>query len=171
MYTLTIHPQLDTLHAYRTQFQQFPTLLKTAFDRASRSERAALLNDLRTEPDREPTLPFIWSNDPAKQARARRYYFGVILKGRKSKGGRYVRTHELVNAWTLTYDKRAFDGAITASNPAVGLSYVIGDYQVPSHQETGWYDVEDVLEAHRVHFNTILDSVFLTVTDPVSTFG
>ncbi len=54
------------------------------------------ITPLTTEP-RAPTLPFIWSHDPTTDAQLRRAYFKTLPKG--SRGGRYVRTHKLVQAW------------------------------------------------------------------------
>jgi hypothetical protein len=98
------------------------------------------ITPLTTEP-REPTLPFVWSTDPVKQARARRWYFANKVRG--NPGGRYARKHELVRRWQ-TEARRLRDGAeISTFNDTPGIEYVQGPQQVPSHRDSGWerYDV------------------------------
>lgn len=166
MYSLIITADHDVLDAYHDQFVKFPRLLQTAFDRQSRRIRSELTTALHTEPGSIPDLPFVWSHDPMKQARARRYYFGVILKGKKRKGGRYTRTHQLVNSWKVTYNARTGDGEITARNNASGFDYVIGNRQVPSHQMNDWYVADDVFMVYQDKLTQTLIDVFFTVTDP-----
>lgn len=166
MYSLTITADIDVLNAYHDQFVKFPSLLKTTFDRNSRRVRSQLVTALHTEPGSIPELPFIWSYDPLKQARARRFYFGVILKGKQRRGGRYQRTHRLVNSWKIAYNARTGDGEITASNAAPGFDYVIGNRQVPSHTDTGWYEADNVFITYQAKLTDVLIDTFLVVTDP-----
>ena len=100
---------------------------------------------LTTEP-RLPDLPFIWSHDPAKDAQLRRAYFKTLPRGRR--GGRYVRTHQLVQAWK-TEGRMITGGAVaTVSNDAPFLDTVQGNdaNQYPSHKDSGWAQYPTVLE-------------------------
>lgn len=88
------------------------------------------LNELRFVPNQLPDLPFIWSTDPRKQARARGWYFAnVVPKG--SKGGRYKRTGKLSKAWKVDIVISDNAVAITAENPVKAVRYVTGKRQVP----------------------------------------
>ena len=100
------------------------------------------LAPLKTEP-RLPTLPFIWSNDPVKQNRARRWYFANKVKGRV--GGRHIRTHALIRKWKVVAGSLSGGSVITVSNDMPGLDYVQGPLQVPSHRDSGWVQYDDVL--------------------------
>lgn len=100
------------------------------------------LTPLLTEPP-QPDLPFVWSNDPARNARARRWYFANKVRGRS--GGRYVRTHGLVNNWKVETTKTGNGAILTVSNNTPGLDYVQGPKQVPSHRDSGWAQYDDVL--------------------------
>lgn len=93
-------------------------------------------------PERSASSPrFIWSNNPLKQANARRWFFANYPNG-------YKRKHKLVKQWT---GEVAFSGAlisITVQNPAPAASYVFGSEpfgfaQVPGHVVTGWYNTQD----------------------------
>ncbi len=100
---------------------------------------------LTTEP-RLPTLPFVWSNNPSKDAQLRRAYFKTLPKG--SRGGRYIRTHKLVQAWK-TEGKIIQGGAqATVSNDTPHLDTVQGssDVQYPSHNDSGWAQYPIVLD-------------------------
>lgn len=100
---------------------------------------------LTTEP-RLPTLPFVWSYDGAEDARLRRAYFKTLPKGRR--GGRYVRTHQLVKNW-ITVGRSTRDGAeASVSNDTPFLDTVQGpdNVQYPSHKDSGWAQYDDVLD-------------------------
>lgn len=113
------------------------------------------LEPLWTEP-REPTLPFVWSNDPAKNARARRWYFANKVRG--NRGGRYARTHALANQWKKIQTARGqSEVSFTASNSTPGLDFVQGPSQVPSHQDSGWGRYDEVLP-------TVGEKVFKTLS-------
>jgi hypothetical protein len=103
------------------------------------------ITPLTTEP-RLPTLPFIWSHDPVKDGALRRAYFKTLPRG--SRGGRYVRTHRLVQSW-LTAGKITSGGAeASVSNDTPFLDTVQGDdtVQYPSHKDSGWVQYKGVLE-------------------------
>lgn len=100
------------------------------------------ITPLTTEP-RAPTLPFIWSHDPAKQRALRNAYFRKLPKG--SRGGRYVRTHKLVQAWRVDGQMTRDGAQATVSNDVPYLDTVQGDEQYPSHKDSGWIRYDEVL--------------------------
>lgn len=102
------------------------------------------IEPLKTEPP-EPDYPFIWSNNPAAQARARAWWF-AHLKRSGQKGGRYKRTHGLAQGWQV--DASTFRNSVLLSvyNPAVkAVKWTQSVFQVPSHRRSGWSQYEDVL--------------------------
>lgn len=101
------------------------------------------IKPLVTEP-REPTLPFIWSHDPAQQRALRNAYFRTLPKG--SRGGRYRRTHELVKAWQVASKAQPGGAEVSVLNDTPHLDTVQGDEQYPSHRDSGWVQYDGVLE-------------------------
>lgn len=92
---------------------------------------------------------FIWSNDPAKQRKARAFWFAYLKENNllDKKGGFYKRTGKLVQSWTAQTSSsiRSSDATITVeiTNTSPGASYVYGAQEtgwerVPSHKVTGW---------------------------------
>jgi hypothetical protein len=81
--------------------------------------------------------PFRWSNDPIKNANARKWWFVHFPNGRE-------RTGALNEAWNVLLEKvgRAFD--ILASNLTPYAKWVVGtfdqrrNFQIPGHARTGW---------------------------------
>lgn len=100
------------------------------------------ITPLTTEP-RQPTLPFIWSHDPAKQRALRAAYFRKLPKG--SRGGRYVRSHRLVQAWRVDGQQTREGAVASVSNDVPYLDTVQGDEQYPSHRDSGWVQYDGVL--------------------------
>lgn len=98
---------------------------------------------LRQEPPERNSFspPFIWSHDPTKQARARRWFFAHYPNG-------YRRTHTMSKAWEVAITLN--DGGLTfdIGNPTPGASYVYGTAefgQVPGHVTTGWQRAVETL--------------------------
>lgn len=95
-------------------------------------------------PDDVPALPFIWSIDPAAQARARRWYFAnKVPKG--SKGGRYERTGALEKSADVQFVAVDTGGEFQLEHESGAWDYVYGDKQVPSHYLTGWPSEDNVV--------------------------
>lgn len=115
---------------------------------------------LLAAPEDLPALPFIWSNDPAAQARARRWYFAnKVPKG--SKGGRYQRTGQLEAGNEVVFTPQENGGQFDFLNPANAFKYVYGDRQVPSHYLTGWPQEDKALEPEVTTLrNGIIDDWF-----------
>ncbi len=103
------------------------------------------ITPLTTEP-RLPTLPFVWSYDGAENARLRAAYMKTIPRGKR--GGRYVRTHQLVKNW-IAAGRKTSDGAeASVGNDTPYLETVQGPDTVryPSHADSGWAQYDEVLD-------------------------
>lgn len=93
--------------------------------------------DIRPYPPQRPKgEPRIWSNNPIKNAKGRKWYFANI--GEKP----YQRTGELAKAWEPKVIMNVVRMTLRLSNPTKGASYVYGskpyDFeQVPMHSATG----------------------------------
>lgn len=157
----------DLIDALSEAASRAPGILNTLIKRRVTRSKSAILAKLHTAPEAVPDLPFIWSYDPAKQARARRWYFAnMVPKG--STGGRYQRTGALERAWKIAVRVTPEGGAVEVSNASPGAIYVVGDYQVPSHYLTGWPTVEDAtLEAVGVLEDGLIEEWY-TAVDPTA---
>jgi hypothetical protein len=165
MYKVTVDIDLDVFDAVQQQVSQSGALMSKAFQRQVTRVRQRLQPRFKA-PDRLPALPFIWSDDPAKQRRARAYYYAVILRRRGRRGGRYPRTGKMVAAWKFKVDLRANEGVITLTNDAPGVEYVMGFKQVPSHRITGWPNGDELaFDASQELTNVAIDTWFV-VADP-----
>ena len=102
---------------------------------------------LLAAPDSLPDLPFIWSYNPAAQARGRRGYFAKLKSEGKYKpnGGRYKRTGKLERNATVRFIKLDNGGEFQLLHDADAWDYVYGEKQVPSHYLTGWAHEDDVM--------------------------
>lgn len=155
-YTLTYDKDIVDLVA--SQVKEAPSALRAYAEKVVPRLIRRILTPLYTEP-RTPTLPFVWSYDPVKQARARRWYFANKVKG--NRGGRYVRTHALVNNWKVV-GAASKDGAIlTVSNDTPGLDYVQGPRQVPSHHDSGWAQYDEILLKAEVEASDLVADFWL----------
>lgn len=113
---------------------------------AIRRERARLNREFQ----RQIPLPrhkFIWSNSPAAQRRAQRWWFAAVRKGLvPTANGRYARTGLLQKSWKLDSRIESYFGAITISNKRKGAEFVVGGRQVPSHERSGYPRIEKLAE-------------------------
>lgn len=136
-------------NAPRKLQQEASNRVKVAMERA--------IAPLKVEPPQSP-LPFIWSTDPKKQARARRWYFAnKVPPG--STGERYKRTHGLAQGWEVDLSQFRNSILIAVSNPAErAVKWTESIFQVPSHQASGWAQYEDVLlKAENEAFDILVD--------------
>jgi hypothetical protein len=117
------------------------------------------IQPLKEEPP-PPDYPFIWSNDPQKQARARAWWFANLKKKGDSSGGRYQRTHGLSRGWLIdinTFRASIMISVYNAADRAVKWTQSV--FQVPSHKRSGWAQYEDVLlKAEEKAQNNIIDA-------------
>lgn len=152
----------DVLDAIRSEIARAPQTIQIFAEKTIPNLIQKELKPLTTEP-RNPDLPFIWSTDPVKQGRARRWYFANKVRGRT--GGRYVRTHQLVRNWKTTVGKLRDGTVINVSNDTPGLDYVQGPLQVPSHRDSGWAQYDDVLLRAEQKANDTLIDAWLGILD------
>lgn len=162
MVSFTLRYDEDVLEALAADIARAPKTIQIFAEKTIPNLLQKELKPLTTEP-RQPDLPFIWSYDPIKQARARRWYFANKVQGRG--GGRYVRTHQLVNNWKVTAGSLKNGTVIAVSNDTPGLDYVQGPRQVPSHERSGWAQYDDILlKAEQKANDVIIDAWFDILT-------
>lgn len=90
-------------------------------------------------PKRSLSRKFVWSQDPVRNAKARRWFFAHYPNG-------YERTGQLGRAWKVALSVTVAGFSIGIGNPAKAASYVYGSEdtaQVPGHITTGWPAAED----------------------------
>lgn len=150
----------DVLDAVRSDIANAPRSIKTYMEKTVPAIIRKDLTPIVTEP-RAPSLPFVWSYDPVKNRRAQRWYFKNKAKG--DKGGRYVRTHGLINNWKVTTGGTGDGAILTISNDTLGLEYVQGARQVPSHHDSGWAQYDDVILKAEEHANDLIVEFWLGV--------
>ncbi len=162
----------NMLNDYQQALKNAPGIMATLTKRRTQRSTSRLLKALQVEPENLPDLPFVWSYNPEKQNRARRWYFANVVKGKG--GGRYQRTHKLAKSWKILVKVDANGGMIEAVNNAPGADYVIGDRQVPSHYLTGWpgpKEIDDILLKEAVILEDQLSSDWITANDPYAGVG
>ena len=116
---------------------------------------------------------FTWSNDPEKNDRARRYWFGKV---KKQGGGVYKRTGNMGKAWAVDLETLSggTQGIIRIYNKHKKSSYVYGAEQfnwkrVPSHERTGWLsaDGQAMDKAVDSTFQTFIEQLDIVFTDVI----
>lgn len=75
--------------------------------------------------------PFVWSLDPAANARARRWWFANFPNGRE-------RTGKLAESYQVAITQGDGIIAISVRNTAPYHQWVKGRRQIPGHLRTGW---------------------------------
>lgn len=114
----------------------FPELaVETVQRRLERTVTPPFLQELRHEAERVKH-PFVWSYDPVKNARARRWFFANFPKG-------YKRTGALSRSWKITFVRGKQSISMRVTNNRKGASFVVGSLngklgQVPGHSKSGW---------------------------------
>jgi hypothetical protein len=94
------------------------------------------VDDLLGEEAPPVQYPFVFSDDPAQNARIRAAYFATNGFG---KGIPYKRTGSLPTSWRVDVSTRLQQNFIVISNPKSYAKYVYpGAKQVPGHRNTGW---------------------------------
>ena len=157
----------DVLDEWGNLLVRLPALAKGAIQRQTRSLKRRIIAELTDEPG-SPSYPYVWSLDPDANARARRYYFGVILKGKKTPGGRYRRTGKLLEAWDVkaNYSRDFEHVEITMENAAAGAEYVQGRFQIYGHIRTGWPNADEIaIKYSEIATEEFIDMWF-TLADP-----
>lgn len=153
----------DVFGAIREQINKAPALGRSALKVATNRARARIRT--RLEPPGPPALPFVWSLDPAADSRARRWYFAnKVPKG--SRGGRYKRTGALIEGIELTTIQNEGTDLVEISSDAPGAPYVIGNRQVPGHEQ--WFTLDDIALDESERITDELIELWFTLADPTA---
>ena len=123
------------------------------------------IQPLKNEPPQSP-LPFVWSRDKRKQLRAARYWFARLRREGKlgNGGGRYDRTHGLVDGWNVDVSQFRNSLLIAVSNPAArAVEYTQSLNQVPSHAASGWQQYEQILLQTEVEAEDLLVDIWFSL--------
>lgn len=160
MITVRVTPAKDVMAAIRTEIRTSGRRMRVEFQRTAAKASSALLKRVRDDEPAMPKLPFLWSHNPAKQSRARRWYFYWMVPPTGG-SGRYERTGALLDAYKVRINLEDDDGLLVLENSAQGAEYVIGDRQVPSHEMSGWRTIDDAaLEFSDVLTDHLIDTWF-----------
>jgi hypothetical protein len=156
----------DILAAIRDTAQHLPGRMNNDYKRQTQRLRKDLLERLRAIP-KQPTHPFIWSFNAARQARARRWWFKAVRDGRvQTDGERYVRSGALSEGWEVEYATSDDGGIFSVRNSVPGAEYVYGPRQVPSHAESGWPNADVEILEFEVEAEDRLIETWYTACDP-----
>lgn len=115
-----------------------PAQMRNGTKIAVRRERSRLNKEFQRQIP-VPRHKFIWSRNPLKQKRARGWWFRELRAGRISTANdRYARSGLLQRSWKLESRIENYFAAITISNTRPGAAFVVGTWQVPSHEDSGY---------------------------------
>lgn len=140
-----VTPLVDTrpaqliLMRFGRGLEQSPKRFKDKVRRRFAYARSYILYEAHTAPYQSP-LPFIWSLDPIKQAKARAWWFAHYVRNPKRPRGarnRYVRTAKLDQGTQVIGEISETTGKLTLQNERKGAYYVFGPGQNPSHERSG----------------------------------
>ena len=155
----------DVLDEWGNLLVRLPALAKGAIFNLTRHLKKRIITELTDEPG-SPSYPYVWSLDPDANARAMRYYFGVILKGKKTPGGRYQRTGKLLAGWDVKAAIKNDRALITMENPAAGADYVQGRFQIYGHIRTGWPNADEIALKYSEIATDEFTEMWFTLVDP-----
>lgn len=143
-----------------------PALAKGQFNRRLRSIKQRMEAEIVASEPGAPIYPFVWSLNAAANERARRYYFGVILKGKKKGRGRYKRTGRILAGFEVKVNVTDEGGLLAVTNDEPGADYVMGDRQIYGHKRTGWPIIDEIAHRYSVIATDELISDWFVLTDP-----
>ena len=168
---------IDDLSAYSDSLN---TIVGELAGEVQREVAPLLLPELQFYPGQRGDEVFIWSPDPAADARARRYYFAAIRRGEiATDGEHYIRTGGYGESWQMTFGNSGSAFVIRIFSTMPGSIYVGGslnqrsvnearEWQIPGHTTTGWpIQVETV----NFHINGALDLFGDKFTQWLGEFG
>lgn len=119
--------------------QQYPDLAMHRIDAAFRKEWSPQFLAAISEyaPPRNKSVKFVWSHNPAANARARAYYFANFPRTG------YKRTGALKRAWRVKTVLGRASIAVSVENNRKGAVFVVGDLktgagQIPGHKAGHW---------------------------------
>jgi hypothetical protein len=155
------------MDAYTDAVRRAPGFMDVQSKRLIQRRKSEIKSEILVAPPL-PTLPFVWSLDPEKNANARRWYFANKVD-RGSKGGRYPRTGALLEGFDIIVDVSEGAGVFTITNDVPGAEFVIGFKQVPSHHQ--WGNIDDIALKFSELFTDDLINLWYTATDPFAGVG
>jgi hypothetical protein len=162
MYGVDAFVDTDVFDAYSDAFRRAPGFMGVQSKRLIQRRKSQLITEVFVEPPL-PDLPFVWSLDPAKNARARRWYFAnKVPYG--SEGGRYPRTGDLLDGFDILVNVDEGTGVFTITNDVPGAEFVIGFKQVPSHHR--WVNIDDAALRMSELLNDDFINLWAIVNDP-----
>lgn len=143
MYSMQLITDFTPLHRLREAARRAPELVHQRVNHELMPRLQRMVEQrLSIEPG--PAVhPFVFGS-----LRSQGYYFGVVVRDKKRRGGRYQRTHSLVKQWRAELDRRANADFIRIVNrsPIAGLVYGPGRAnasvrQLEGHRRTGWGNI------------------------------
>lgn len=134
--------QIDNLIDF---VQVYPELATAAIqDRWNARIKPGFLDELRYIPGPSKNglnsgTPFIWSLNPAANARARRWFFANYPNG-------YQRTGALTEAWQVDVGVSDDAAFMSARNNSDAYKWTQGKRQIPGHANTGWIKAQLIID-------------------------
>ena len=160
------YTQGDAFEHTRETVRAAPTLLRNGVKIAIRRERQRLNREFKRRIPL-PVHPFIWSRNSEKQARARRWWFSAIKRGLvPTENGRYARTGLLQKSWELESRIEARFGAISIRNTRKGAEFVVGTWQVPGHERSGYPRIDRLAAVSGERLTEEVIALWETVSAP-----
>lgn len=153
----------DGVTPYLKQVERRLRQLPDRFANAMKGQegRAAnrALTALTTEPG-PPVYPLRWQSD-----RQRRAFFASGGFGRGIPTG---RSGDLLAAWSVTLARLERDTVeLSLSNPAPAVEFVQGKWAQQFHLDTGWVQIDDVVDDFYEDAEDVTVYVFYDLADPL----
>ncbi len=140
----------DVLEAISEAAKESPRRMNAAYKKRIKRIRQRILDDLREYPG-PAKKPFKWASE-----RQRRAFFATDGFGH---GIPYVRTNTLKDGWTTHIRDKKNSVVFEVVNNAGYSVYVMGDFQQPGHEATGWRWADEIVDKHR---DDAVDELILT---------
>lgn len=146
----------DIFEAINAAAQAQPARVNKEFQIAIRQLQNNTLQKLQDEPGK-PKYPIRWTSE-----RQRRAFFATKGFGR---GIPTVRSHALVKGWRAEFDATNDGGLFSFINRVNYEQFVTGIYQQGFHNDTGWYQSQNILVDALVEAEDTLIDVWARVME------
>lgn len=129
----------DIVKQSKGDYKRFRSdLIDTMLDVGSDTEDR-FLPQLGEYPQQRAVHPFVWSHNPAANARARRKYFAMINEGLiNTDAYGYVRSGGYRRSWIFDIEQSGDTIKLLLYNTFPARKWVGGSSQIPGHARTGW---------------------------------
>ncbi len=148
---------LRKLRTLRRNIKQVPRLMQNAM----KGKRGRLANKalraLTREPGK-PNYPLRWQS-----ARQRRAFFA---SGGFGRGIPTQRSGKLLQSWDVKYENTSEGGVVSLVNPVSYMKFVQGDEAQRFHLDTGYVQVEDVVDDYQQEVGDVVVETWFAVADP-----